>query len=191
MTLSIYNTLSRQPQPLVPREPGQVGLYVCGMTVYDYCHLGHARLMLAFDVVQRWLRASGYKVTYVRNITDVDDKIIKRAAENGETPGELTERFIGFMHEDLGALGVQSPDIEPRATEFIPQMLDIIGLLERNGLAYAADDGDVNFAVRKFPGYGKLSGKSLDDLRAEVAVGPGPAGLAHRVLGHGQPHAGT
>ena len=170
MTLSIYNTLSRQPQPLVPREPGQVGLYVCGMTVYDYCHLGHARLMLAFDVVQRWLRASGYKVTYVRNITDVDDKIIKRAAENGETPGELTERFIGFMHEDLGTLGVQPPDIEPRATEFIPQMLDIIGLLERNGLAYAADDGDVNFAVRKFPGYGKLSGKSLDDLRAGERV---------------------
>ena len=170
MTLSIYNTLSRQPQPLVPREPGQVGLYVCGMTVYDYCHLGHARLMLAFDVVQRWLRASGYKVTYVRNITDVDDKIIRRAAENGETPGELTERFIGFMHEDLGALGVQPPDIEPRATEFIPQMLDIIGLLERNGLAYAADDGDVNFAVRKFPGYGKLSGKSLDDLRAGERV---------------------
>ncbi|MFN9807360.1 MAG: cysteine--tRNA ligase, partial [Betaproteobacteria bacterium] len=180
MTLSIYNTLSRQPQPLVPREPGQVGLYVCGMTVYDYCHLGHARLMLAFDVVQRWLRASGYKVTYVRNITDVDDKIIKRAAENGETPGELTERFIGFMHEDLGALGVQSPDIEPRATEFIPQMLDIIGLLERHGLAYAADDGDVNFAVRQFPGYGKLSGKSLDDLRAGERVAVADAKRAPR-----------
>jgi cysteinyl-tRNA synthetase len=170
MTLSIYNTLARQQQPLSPRVPGKVGLYVCGMTVYDYCHLGHARLMLAFDVVQRWLRASGHEVTYVRNITDVDDKIIKRAAENGETPGELTERFIRFMHEDLGALGVQSPDIEPRATEFIPQMLDIIGLLEKNGLAYAADDGDVNFAVRKFPGYGKLSGKSLDDLRAGERV---------------------
>jgi cysteinyl-tRNA synthetase len=140
------------------------------MTVYDYCHLGHARLMLAFDVVQRWLRASGHEVTYVRNITDVDDKIIKRAAENGETPGELTERFIRFMHEDLGALGVQPPDVEPRATEFIPQMLDIIGLLEKNGLAYAADDGDVNFSVRKFPGYGKLSGKSLDDLRAGERV---------------------
>jgi cysteinyl-tRNA synthetase len=109
-------------------------------------------------------------VTYVRNITDVDDKIIKRAAENGETPGELTERFIRFMHEDLGALGVQPPDVEPRATEFIPQMLDIIGLLEKNGLAYAADDGDVNFSVRKFPGYGKLSGKSLDDLRAGERV---------------------
>ena len=170
MTLSIYNTLARQQQPLSPRVPGKVGLYVCGMTVYDYCHLGHARLMLAFDVVQRWLRASGHEVTYVRNITDVDDKIIKRAAENGETPGELTERFIRFMHEDLGALGVQPPDIEPRATEFIPQMLDIIGLLEKNGLAYAADDGDVNFAVRKFPGYGKLSGKSLDDLRAGERV---------------------
>jgi len=170
MTLSIYNTLARQQQPLTPRVPGKVGLYVCGMTVYDYCHLGHARLMLAFDVVQRWLRASGHEVTYVRNITDVDDKIIRRAAENGETPGELTERFIRFMHEDLGALGVQPPDIEPRATEFIPQMLDIIGLLEKNGLAYAADDGDVNFAVRKFPGYGKLSGKSLDDLRAGERV---------------------
>jgi cysteinyl-tRNA synthetase len=170
MTLSIYNTLARQQQPLAPRVPGKVGLYVCGMTVYDYCHLGHARLMLAFDVVQRWLRASGHEVTYVRNITDVDDKIIKRAAENGETPGELTERFIRFMHEDLGALGVQPPDLEPRATEFIPQMLDIIGLLEKNGLAYAADDGDVNFSVRKFPGYGKLSGKSLDDLRAGERV---------------------
>jgi cysteinyl-tRNA synthetase len=170
MTLSIYNTLARQQQPLSPRVPGKVGLYVCGMTVYDYCHLGHARLMLVFDVVQRWLRASGHEVTYVRNITDVDDKIIKRAAENGETPGELTERFIRFMHEDLGALGVQPPDVEPRATEFIPQMLDIIGLLEKNGLAYAADDGDVNFAVRKFPGYGKLSGKSLDDLRAGERV---------------------
>ena len=170
MTLSIYNTLARQQQPLSPRVPGKVGLYVCGITVYDYCHLGHARLMLAFDVVQRWLRASGHEVTYVRNITDVDDKIIKRAAENGETPGELTERFIRFMHEDLGALGVQPPDVEPRATEFIPQMLDIIGLLEKNGLAYAADDGDVNFSVRKFPGYGKLSGKSLDDLRAGERV---------------------
>jgi cysteinyl-tRNA synthetase len=173
MTLSIYNTLTRRQEPLHPIVPGKVGMYVCGMTVYDYCHLGHARLMLAFDVAQRWLRASGYEVTYVRNITDVDDKIIKRAAENGETPSELTERFIGYMHDDLGALGVQPPDIEPRATQFIPQMLGIIELLENNGLAYAAEDGDVNFAVRKFEGYGKLSGKSLDDLRAgeRVAVG--------------------
>jgi len=170
MTLSIYNTLSRQVQPLRPISPGKVGLYVCGMTVYDYCHLGHARAFLGFDIVQRWLRASGFEVTYVRNITDVDDKIIKRAAESGETPGELTERFIRAMHEDFAALGMQPPDIEPRATQFIPQMLGIIELLEKNGLAYAADDGDVNFAVRKFPGYGRLSGKSLDDLRAGERV---------------------
>jgi cysteinyl-tRNA synthetase len=173
MTLSIYNTLTRQQQPLQPIVPGKVGMYVCGMTVYDYCHLGHARAFLGFDIVQRWLRASGYQVTYVRNITDVDDKIIKRAAEAGETPNELTERFIRAMQEDFGALGMQPPDLEPRATQFIPQMLGIIELLEKNGLAYAAEDGDVNFAVRKFDGYGKLSGKSLDDLRAgeRVAVG--------------------
>jgi len=175
MTLSIYNTLTRRQEPLQPLVPGKVGLYVCGMTVYDLCHLGHARLMLAFDVVQRWLRASGHEVTYVRNITDVDDKIIRRAAERGETPSELTERFIGLMHRDLDALGVQRPDLEPRATDFIPQMLGIIELLETRGLAYAAEDGDVNFAVRRFPGYGKLSGKSLDDLRAgeRVAVADG------------------
>jgi cysteinyl-tRNA synthetase len=173
MTLSIYNTLSRRQQPLQPIVPGKVGMYVCGMTVYDYCHLGHARAFLGFDIVQRWLRASGLEVTYVRNITDVDDKIIKRAAENGETPKDLTERFIRAMQEDFGALGMQPPDLEPRATQFIPQMLGIIELLEKNGLAYAAEDGDVNFAVRKFDGYGKLSGKSLDDLRAgeRVAVG--------------------
>ena len=170
MSLSIYNTLTRQVQPLVPMTPGKVGMYVCGMTVYDYCHLGHARAFLGFDIVQRWLRASGLEVTYVRNITDVDDKIIRRAAENGETPAELTERFIRAMQEDFGALGMQPPDLEPRATQFIPQMLDIIGLLEQRGLAYAADDGDVNFSVRKFPGYGKLSGRSLDDLRAGERV---------------------
>jgi cysteinyl-tRNA synthetase len=173
MTQAIYNTLTRRQEPLQPIVPGKVGMYVCGMTVYDYCHLGHARAFLGFDIAQRWLRASGYEVTYVRNITDVDDKIIKRAAENGETPSELTERFIRAMHEDFGALGMQPPDLEPRATQFIPQMLGIIELLEKNGLAYAAEDGDVNFAVRKFDGYGKLSGKSLDDLRAgeRVAVG--------------------
>ncbi len=173
MTLSIYDTLSRQQQALTPITPGRVGMYVCGMTVYDYCHLGHARAFLGFDIVQRWLRASGYALTYVRNITDVDDKIIRRAAESGETPRQLTERFIGAMHEDFAALGMQPPDLEPRATDYIPQMLGIIDLLEAHGLAYAADDGDVNFAVRKFPGYGKLSGKSLDDLRAgeRVAVG--------------------
>jgi cysteinyl-tRNA synthetase len=179
MTITLYNTLTRSQQPLAPIEPGHVRMYVCGMTVYDYCHLGHARLFLAFDVIQRWLRASGYRVTYVRNITDIDDKIIRRAAENNETTTALTERFIRAMHEDFEALGIQRADHEPRATEYVPQMLDLIGLLEKNGLAYqagpAAGDadgsrGDVNFAVRKFDGYGKLSGKSLDDLRAGERV---------------------
>ncbi len=168
--LKIYNTLTRDKQEFVPIEPGKARMYVCGMTVYDYCHVGHARVMVVFDVVQRWLRASGYELTYVRNITDIDDKIIKRASENGETIGELTERFIRFMNEDAAALGVEPPDHEPRATEYVPQMLDMIGQLESNGLAYRAADGDVNFPVRKFPGYGKLSGKSLDDLRAGERV---------------------
>jgi cysteinyl-tRNA synthetase len=145
-------------------------MYVCGMTVYDYCHIGHARVMVVFDVVQRWLRASGFQVTYVRNITDIDDKIIRRAAENGEPVGKLTERFIGYMDEDAAALGVQKPDHEPRATEYIPQMLALIGELESNGLAYRVPSGDVNYPVRKFPGYGKLSGKSLDELRAGERV---------------------
>ena len=145
-------------------------MYVCGMTVYDYCHLGHARVMVVFDMVYRWLKASGYEVTYVRNITDIDDKIIKRAAENGETILQLTDRFINYMHEDADALGVLRPDHEPRATDFVPEMLDLIGLLEQRGLAYLAGDGDVNYAVRKFDGYGKLSGKSLDDLRAGERV---------------------
>jgi cysteinyl-tRNA synthetase len=145
-------------------------MYVCGMTVYDYCHLGHARVMVVFDMVYRWLKASGYDVTYVRNITDIDDKIIKRAAENGETILQLTDRFIAYMHEDADALGVQRPNHEPRATEFVPEMLDLIAQLEKRGLAYQAGDGDVNYAVRKFEGYGKLSGKSLDDLRAGERV---------------------
>ena len=169
-SLIIYNTLAREKQPFVPIEPGKVRMYVCGMTVYDYCHVGHARVMVVFDMVQRWLRASGYAVTYVRNITDIDDKIIRRAVDNGETIGELTGRFIGFMHEDADALGVQRPDHEPRATQYIPQMLGIIDRLADNGLAYQASDGDVNYAVRKFPGYGKLSGKSLEDLRAGERV---------------------
>ena len=168
--LKIYNTLVREKQVFVPIEPGKVRMYVCGMTVYDYCHLGHARVLVVFDMVQRWLRASGFDVTYVRNITDIDDKIIKRANENNETIGELTNRFIAFMNEDSAALGVQRPDHEPRATEFVPQMLELIGELETNGLAYKASEGDVNFSVRKFPGYGKLSGKSLDDLRAGERV---------------------
>ncbi|MBX9903772.1 MAG: cysteine--tRNA ligase [Burkholderiales bacterium] len=168
--LKIYNTLARDKQVFTPLVPGKVRMYVCGMTVYDYCHLGHARVMVIFDVVQRWLRASGYDVTYVRNITDIDDKIIKRAQENGETMGALTERFIRAMDEDAAALGVQKPDAEPRATEYVPGMLDMIKLLQGRGYAYQAADGDVNYAVRKFDGYGKLSGKSLEDLRAGERV---------------------
>ena len=168
--LTIYNTLRRQKEAFKSIVPGRVGMYVCGMTVYDYCHIGHARVMVVFDAVQRWLRASGYDVTYVRNITDIDDKIIRRAVENGETIAQLTGRFIAAMDEDAAALGVQKPDHEPRATAYVPQMLGLIGKLESNGLAYRATDGDVNFSVRDFPGYGALSGKSLDDLRAGERV---------------------
>ena len=168
--MKIYNTLKRDKTEFVPITHGKVGMYVCGMTVYDYCHIGHARVMVVFDMVQRWLRASGFVVTYVRNITDIDDKIIKRAVENGETISQLTNRFIGFMDEDAAALGVQKPDHEPRATKYVPQMLSMIGRLESNGLAYKAGDGDVNYAVRGFTGYGKLSGKSLDELRAGERV---------------------
>jgi cysteinyl-tRNA synthetase len=173
--LRIHNTLTRRKEDFAPLEPGRVRMYVCGITVYDYCHIGHARMMLVFDMVARWLRASGYQLTYVRNITDIDDKIIRRAVQNGETIGALTGRFIAAMHEDLDALGVLRPDHEPRATEYVPQMLDLIGLLEKKGLAYATPNGDVDFAVRRFEGYGVLSGKSLDELRAgeRVAVGDG------------------
>jgi cysteinyl-tRNA synthetase len=176
MTIKIYNTLSRRVEPLVPIEPGHVRMYVCGMTVYDLCHLGHARTFIAFDLAVRWMRARGLRVTYVRNITDVEDKIIRRAAERGVTAAELTEANIRAMHEDFAALGLLAPDIEPRATQYIPQMLDLIGLLQRKELAYQSEtDGDVAFAVRRFPGYGKLSGKTLDDLRAgeRVAVDAG------------------
>ncbi len=168
--LHIHNSLTRQKQPFVPLQPGRVRMYVCGMTVYDYCHIGHARMMTAFDVIQRWLRTSGFAVTYVRNITDIEDKIIKRANENGEPFQALTERFIGFMHEDVAALGVQQPDFEPRATQHVPEMLRIIDQLMRKGLAYHAANGDVYYAVRGFHGYGKLSGKSLEDLRAGERV---------------------
>jgi cysteinyl-tRNA synthetase len=168
--LKIYNTLAREKQEFVPLVPGKVRMYVCGMTVYDYCHLGHARVMLVFDVVRRWLRTLGFDVTYVRNITDIDDKIIKRAQENGEAIGALTARFIAAMNEDNAALGVEKPDFEPRATDYVPGMLKMIEVLERRGLAYRAVNGDVNYSVRKFPAYGKLSGKSLDDLRAGERV---------------------
>ncbi|MCA3239119.1 MAG: cysteine--tRNA ligase [Curvibacter sp.] len=175
MSLRIYNTLSRALEPFSPLEPGHVRMYVCGMTVYDLCHLGHARAMVAFDVVQRWLRASGLRVTYVRNITDIDDKIIRRALENGETLRALTDRMVHALHEDADALGIDRPSYEPRATDYVPQMLALIERLERKGLAYRAAGGDVNFSVRKFAGYGKLSGKSLDELRAgeRVAVADG------------------
>ena len=170
MSLRIYSTLSRAMMPLLPIEPGHVRMYVCGMTVYDLCHLGHARSMVAFDVVQRWLKASGLRVSYVRNITDIDDKIIRRALENGETIRALTDRMIEALHQDADALGIQRPDHEPRATDYVPQMLALIGQLVDKGLAYPAGDGDVNYAVRKFPSYGRLSGKSLDDLRAGERV---------------------
>lgn len=145
-------------------------MYVCGMTIYDYCHIGHARMMMSFDVVYRWLKALGYEVTYVRNITDIDDKIINRAGENGESISSLTARFTQYMHEDTSALGILPPDHEPRATEYVPEMLELIAKLEKNGLAYQSEDGDVNYSVRDFRGYGKLSGKSLDDLRAGERV---------------------
>ncbi|PIT80492.1 cysteine--tRNA ligase [Limnohabitans sp. JirII-31] len=175
MTLRIHNTLSRALETFSPLEPGHVRMYVCGMTVYDLCHLGHARSMVAFDVVQRWLKASGYRVTYVRNITDIDDKIIKRSVENGETVRALTDRMVDALHQDADALGIERPSFEPRAMDYVPQMLAMIGTLENKGLAYRASNGDVNYSVRKFAGYGKLSGKSLDELQAgeRVAVDDG------------------
>ena len=175
MTLRIHNTLSRSVEVFQPLEPGVVRMYVCGMTVYDLCHLGHARSMVAFDVVQRWLVASGYRVTYVRNITDIDDKIIRRALDNGESIRTLTDRMVVALHQDADALGIARPDHEPRATDYVPAMLKMIGALESRGLAYQSADGDVNFSVRGFAGYGKLSGKSLDELRSgeRVAVNDG------------------
>lgn len=168
--LKIYNTLARDKQIFKPIVAGKVSMYVCGMTVYDFCHLGHARVMVVFDMVSRWLRASGYEVTYVRNITDIDDKIIKRAADNNETIAQLTQRFIDAMDEDSAKLGVIRPDIEPKATEFVGGMLSMIQALVDKGFAYPAANGDVFYAVNNFPGYGKLSGKSLEDLRAGERV---------------------
>ncbi|MBI5258668.1 MAG: cysteine--tRNA ligase [Burkholderiales bacterium] len=175
MTLRIYNTLTRRVEPFTPIEPGHVRMYVCGMTIYDLCHMGHARMMMAFDVVYRWLQASGYRVTYVRNITDIEDKIIRRAVERGISIRALTDEMIAAMRQDIGAIGVAAPTHEPRATDYVPQMLSMIGTLEHKGLAYRASNGDVNYAVRKFAGYGKLSGKSIDELRAgeRVAVTDG------------------
>jgi cysteinyl-tRNA synthetase len=170
MALRIHNTLTRSLEEFRPLRAGQVGMYVCGMTIYDLCHMGHLRMMMAFDVIYRWLRALGYDVTYVRNITDIEDKIIKRALERKITIRELTDEMIAAMRADLGAVGMLAPTLEPRATDYVPQMLGMIGQLEKKGLAYRSSSGDVNFAVRKFPGYGKLSGKSLDELRAGERV---------------------
>jgi cysteinyl-tRNA synthetase len=177
MTLRLFNTLTRRLEAFTPMVPGQVRMYVCGMTIYDLCHMGHARMMMAFDVVVRWLTASGYAVTYVRNITDIEDKIIRRALERGISIRALTDEMIDAMRQDLAAIGTLAPTHEPRATDYVPQMLAMIRTLEDKGLAYRAngegEGGDVNFAVRKFAGYGKLSGKSIEDLRAgeRVAVG--------------------
>lgn len=173
--ISLYDTLRRSKTPLEPLQPGRVNLYVCGMTVYDYCHLGHARVMVTFDTVVRYLRARGFEVTYVRNITDVDDKIIRRALECGESMQALTSRFIDAMHADEAALLCQRPDIEPRATAHIGAMQTLISQLIALGHAYAADNGDVYYAVRSFPGYGKLSGKSIDELSAGARVEIGEA----------------
>ena len=177
MSLRIYNTLSRGLEPFTPLEAGHVRMYVCGMTIYDLCHIGHARMAMAFDVVQRWLKTSGYRVTYVRNITDIDDKIIRRALERNITIRALTDEMIAVMHQDIVRLGIEPPTVEPRATEYVPQMLDMIRQLEGKGLAYKASTGDVNYAVRRFVGYGKLSGKSLEDMRAgeRIAVDEGKA----------------
>jgi cysteinyl-tRNA synthetase len=170
MSLRIYNTLTRALEDFSPLEAGHVRMYVCGMTVYDLCHVGHARNVVAFDVVQRWLKASGYRVTFVRNITDIEDKIIRRSVENGETVRSLTDRMIAEMYRDFDALAIERPTHDPRATDYVPQMLDIVRKLETKGLAYRADTGDVNYAVRRFAGYGKLSGKSLDELHAGERV---------------------
>jgi cysteinyl-tRNA synthetase len=168
--LKIFNSQVREKQSFVPLEPGKVRMYVCGLTVYDYFHLGNARTLTVFDMVYRWLQRSGYAVKYVRNITDVDDKIIDRANRNGEPIEALTERMVAAMHEDCDRLGMLRPSAEPRATGHIEGMLSMIDTLVGKGMAYAADNGDVYFAVREFPGYGKLSGKSIDDLRAGERV---------------------
>ncbi len=168
--LKIHNSLSGEKEEFKPLRPNEVRMYVCGMTNYDYIHVGHARMLVAFDLVQRYLRSMGYKVTYVRNITDIDDKIIERAAANGENWADLARRFTVAMHEDCATLGLQNPDLEPRATEFIAPIIAMIQTLIDKGFAYAADNGDVMYSVRKFPNYGRLSRKKIDDLRAGSRV---------------------
>jgi cysteinyl-tRNA synthetase len=168
--LKIHNSLSGEKEEFKPLRSNEVRMYVCGMTNYDYIHVGHARMLVAFDLVQRYLRSLGYKVTYVRNVTDIDDKIIERAAANGENWADLARRYTVAMHEDCATLGLQNPDLEPRATEFIAPIIDMIETLIDKGFAYAADNGDVMYSVRKFPNYGRLSRKKIDDLRAGSRV---------------------
>ncbi len=168
--LQIHNSITKKKEPFTPITPGKVRMYVCGMTVYDYCHVGHARVMVVFDMVARYLRTAGLDVTYIRNITDIDDKIIKRAQENGEDVNALTARFIAAMDEDAARLGVLKPDAEPRATVYMPQIEKMIGTLVDRGLAYQAGNKDVYYRVRQFAPYGALSGKTLDDLRAGARV---------------------
>lgn len=168
--MKIYNSLTRNKEEFIPLQRNKIKMYVCGQTVYDYCHLGHARKAVVFDMIRRWFIASGYIVTFVENITDIDDKIIKRAVENNETINELTERFINYMHEDFDRLGVMRPDLQPKATQYIPQMLKIIENLINKGYAYQAANGDIYYRVRVFKDYGKLSGKSLNDLNAGERV---------------------
>jgi cysteinyl-tRNA synthetase len=170
MSLKIYNTLTAQKEVFQPIEANKVKMYVCGMTVYDYCHIGHARVLVSFDVITRYLRHIGYDVTYIRNITDVDDKIFARAAENGEAYDVLTQRFIDAMHEDEAALSVISPDQEPRATAHIQEIIDMIQRLIENDHAYAADNGDVYYAIDKFADYGKLSKRNTDELLAGARI---------------------
>jgi cysteinyl-tRNA synthetase len=168
--LQIYNTLTKEKAPFKPLEEKKIKMYVCGVTVYDYCHIGHARVMVAFDVITRFLRSQGWDVDYVRNITDVDDKIIKRAAENGERPDQLTERMIAAMHEDEAALAVLRPDQEPRATAHIDDIINLVETLIEKGFAYAASNGDVYYRVEKFAEYGKLTNKNVDELRSGARV---------------------
>ena len=173
--LSIYNSLTNRKEEFVPIEKNRIRIYVCGMTVYDFCHLGHARVMVVFDTIIRYLRYRGFDVTYVRNITDIDDKIIQRANELGESVQSLTNRYIDFMNEDLEALSILKPNFEPRATEFIPQIIEMISDLIKAGYAYPAANGDVYYRTRRFKNYGELSGERLDDLRAGSRIAPDEA----------------
>ena len=170
MSLTIYNTLTNKKQAFIPLQEGKLQLYACGMTVYDYCHIGHARVLVAFDVITRFLRSQGWDVTYVRNITDIDDKILIRANENGELYTALTARFIDAMNEDAAILNIQKPDMEPRATEHIDHIIAMVNTLVDKGYAYPADNGDVYYRIHRFETYGQLSNKKLDDLQAGIVL---------------------